>query len=76
MKKDEKVLKQIGDRLIKLRIKKGYKSYESFALDNEMSRMQYWRIEKGIANITMKSLLRILEVHDLTIAEFFSEGFE
>ena len=71
MKSDEKILKEIGDRLKKLRIEKGYKSYESFAVDNDLSRMQYWRMETGISNITIKSLTRILRIYDITVEEFF-----
>jgi len=71
MKSDEKVLKEIGERLKKLRIAKGYKSYESFAVDNDLSRMQYWRMENGISNITIKSLTRILRIHNITIEDFF-----
>ena len=73
MKTDEEVLKEIGEKLKALRIKKGYKSYESFAVDNNLSRMQYWRIEKGLTNITIKSLKRILDIHEISIAELFKE---
>lgn len=71
MKTDVQVLKEIGVRLKKLRIAKGYKSYESFAVDNDLSRMQYWRMEGGLTNITIKSLNRILRIHGITIEEFF-----
>ena len=72
MKTDAKVLKEIGERLKLLRQKKGYTSYESFAIDNDLSRMQYWRIEKGLSNITIKSLTRILKIHNITIEDFFA----
>ena len=75
MKSDDKILKEIGYRVRKLRIKAGYTSHESFAISHDLSRMQYWRIEKGIANITIKSLLRILEIHKLTLSDFFSDNF-
>lgn len=73
MKSEENVLKEIGEKLRKLRIKKGYSSYESFAIDNELSRMQYWRIEKGLTNITIRSLLKILEIHKISLEDFFSK---
>jgi transcriptional regulator with XRE-family HTH domain len=76
VEREENVLKDIGDRLVKLRIKKGYKSSESFAFKNNFSRMHYWRIEKGLTNITMKTLLKILDVHHISIKEFFSEDPE
>jgi len=70
--KGEEALKQIGERLVELRKQAGYSSYETFAYDYELPRMQYWRIEKGKVNITLKSLLRILEIHKITIFDFFS----
>lgn len=65
------VLVKIGNKLVQLRIKNGHKSYESFALENDLSRMQYWRIEKGKTNLTLKSLTRILNIHNVSIEEFF-----
>ncbi len=47
---ETKELKKIGERLQKLRVKNGYGSYEDFAVKNDLSRMQYWRIEKGKTN--------------------------
>lgn len=64
-------LKQIGDCLSELRKKKGYTSYENFAYDHEIPRMQYWRIEKGKVNLTIRSLLRILEIHKISLPDFF-----
>lgn len=74
MKEDEQLnltLKQIGERLAELRKEMGYTSYETFAYDHEIPRMQYWRMEKGRVNITVKSLLRILDIHQISIADFF-----
>ena len=68
--KNEKRLIKIGERLRELRIKEGYKSYENFAFDNEINRVQYGRMEKG-ANITLASLLRVLDIHKITLEEFF-----
>jgi transcriptional regulator with XRE-family HTH domain len=71
---DKRILK-IANRLKKLRISKGYTSYENFALDHDLPRMQYWRMEKG-ANFRIKSLLKILEIYNLTLEEFFSKEFD
>jgi transcriptional regulator with XRE-family HTH domain len=68
----EKSLVKIGNRLIELRKKKGYSSHESFAYDFELPRVQYWRMEKGKSNITIKSLYRILEIHGIDFKEFFN----
>ena len=65
------LLKVIGYRLIELRKKKGYKSHESFAWDHDLPRAQYWRLEKGKANFTIKTLIKVLAIHNLTLEEFF-----
>ena len=59
MESEEMVLKEIGDRLKKLREDKGFTSYEHFAIEHDISRMHYWKIEKGKANITIRTLLNI-----------------
>lgn len=72
---DKIVLQKIGDRFRELRVKKGYTSYETFAIEHGLSRMQYWRIEKGTANLTIKSITAILKIHNISLKDFFSEGF-
>lgn len=69
----EAVLKEIGQKLTDLRKKNGHTSYETFAIEHNLSRMQYWRIEKGKTNITVKSLVRILNIHGVKIDDFFRE---
>lgn len=66
----EETLLAIGEKLKKIRIEKGYSSYEKFAWDNDINRIQYYRMEKG-ANITIKSLLKALNALGLTLEEFF-----
>lgn len=61
----------IGSKLKKLRVNAGYKSYEVFAWDNKISRIQYWKMEKG-TNFTLKSLKRVLDIHDMRIDTFFN----
>lgn len=73
MEKHHIILLSIGTKLAQLRKKSGYKSYESFAVENNLSRMQYWRIEKGKTNLTIKSLMRILDIHGVTIDDFFNK---
>jgi transcriptional regulator with XRE-family HTH domain len=46
----QKQLVKIGEKLAELRKKKGYTSHETFAYDHDLSRVQYWRIEKGKSN--------------------------
>jgi transcriptional regulator with XRE-family HTH domain len=67
-------LKKLEYKLDQLCVKNGYGSCEDFAIKNELSRMQYWRIEKGKTNITLRSLIVILNIHNLTLEEFFHEN--
>lgn len=73
MKEDalKNTLERIGTKLTDLRKEKGYSSHEDFAYDYEIPRVQYWRIEKGKTNLTIKSLCRLLTIHKLTVDEFF-----
>jgi transcriptional regulator with XRE-family HTH domain len=64
-------LKEIGHRLTELRKQKNYTSHETFANDYQLPRIQYWRLEKGKANFTMKTLITVLRIHDLTVEQFF-----
>jgi transcriptional regulator with XRE-family HTH domain len=66
-----RVLIVVGMRLAELREKKGYNTLKEFAEEYDLPQIQYWRMEKGKANITLKSLARILKVHNLTLQEFF-----
>jgi transcriptional regulator with XRE-family HTH domain len=72
-KKDHLI--QLGLRLKELRKLKGFTNYEQFAYTYNLGRAQYGRYEAG-QNISMKTLFKIIEIHQLTIAEFFSEGFD
>ena len=68
----EDLLSKIGMKLKQMRIKKGYTSYEMFAWENKLSRIQYWKMERG-TNCTLKSLSRVLKIHHLTIDQFFKD---
>jgi hypothetical protein len=65
------VLKRIGTGLTMLRIRKGYSNITDFANDHNLPLIQYWRIEKGKANITIKSLMKLLAIHQLAPEDFF-----
>lgn len=68
-------LKQLGDRLKQIRIKSGYTSYEYFAFEHKFSRTQYGNYEAG-GNIQFDTLIKIIKLHNMTLQEFFSEGFD
>jgi len=68
-------LKKLGIRIKSLRLKKGYSSYEYFAYDHNISRAQYGRYEKGM-DLRYSSLIKVIKAFEMTVEEFFSEGFE
>lgn len=73
----EKMIKQLenlGNRLKQVRKEKGYTNYEQFAYQNGFNRVQYGRYENG-ANISFKTLVKIIDAFGMTLEEFFSEGF-
>lgn len=66
------VLTKVAQKLKLLRINAGYTSYETFAVDNDLDRKQYWRIENG-SNLTLKTLITVLNKHKVTLEDFFKE---
>ncbi len=62
-------IKAIADRIKQLRLEAGYSSYEKFAIEFGIEGKQYWRLESG-KNFMITSLLRIIEIHGITLEEF------
>ena len=73
--KDEEIFALVGERLKELRKAKGFSNYEQFAYTFNINRVQYGRYEKG-SNISLKTLLRILKFHNITLNEFFDDSFD
>lgn len=71
-KESEETILLIAEKIKILRKEKGYSSYETFAFDYNINRVQYHRIEKG-QNITLKTLINVLKIHNLTIQQFFKD---
>ena len=65
-------LAEIGNRVRSLRKANTNLSAEDFANEKGFDRVQYSRIENG-ANITMKTLLKVVDAHDMTMEEFFRD---
>ncbi len=72
----DKELIKLGNRIRQLRIEKGHTNYENFAFDNDISRSQYGRYEKGESDLQYLTLLRIVKALGMSMEEFFSEGFD
>ncbi len=68
-------LQKLGNRIKELRIKKGYSNYEYFAYEHNLARAQYGKYETG-GNIQFDTLVKIITALDMTVTEFFSEGFD
>tara|TARA_A100000171_G_scaffold35638_3_gene34199 strand:- start:1200 stop:1475 length:276 start_codon:yes stop_codon:yes gene_type:complete len=76
--KDEttkKRIEQLGKRMREIRIAKGYTNYENFAYEHNIPRPQYGRYERG-EDLKFSSLMKVLKGFDMTLQEFFSEGFD
>ncbi|HBX52462.1 MAG: transcriptional regulator [Bacteroidetes bacterium RIFOXYA12_FULL_35_11] len=71
----EETLSRLGERIRQLRISKGYTSYEYFAYEHNISRAQFGRYERG-EDLRFSTLIKIIDAFDMTIEEFFSEGFD
>lgn len=71
----EKQLLNLGERFKKLRKEMGFSNYEHFAYENELSRSQYGRYENG-EDLRFSSLLKVLKAMNVSLKDFFSEGFE
>jgi transcriptional regulator with XRE-family HTH domain len=70
-KKFNDFLMQVGENLSGLRQMKGYDTVKKFASRYKLPPIQYWRIERGKANLTLKSLARILDIHKISVHDFF-----
>ena len=68
----DRIKVSIGSKIKSLRIEAGYKSYEVFAWENNLSRIQYWKMEQG-TNCTLKSLHKVLRIHELSFQDFFNK---
>lgn len=68
-------LENLAKRLRELRKEKGFSNYEQFAFENDIPTAQYGRYEKG-HDLRFTSLLKILKAMNISLKEFFSEGFE
>ena len=68
-------INKLANRIKSLRIQKGYSSYETFAFENGIHRAQYGRYEIG-TDMQYTSLLKVAKAIDMSLEEFFSEGFD
>ena len=67
-------LKNLGNKLRELRIERGFTNYEQFAFEHNLPRAQYGRYEQG-QDLRFSSLLKVLKALDISLEDFFKEGF-
>jgi len=72
---EEETLQKLGARIKQLRIAKGYTSQEIFAYEHNLNRVQYSRYERG-EDLRFSTLMKVIQTLDVSIDEFFREGFE
>lgn len=72
---EEAELNKLGSRIRKIRKAQGHTTAEKAAIEYGLQRSQYTRYEAG-ANLTYVSLVSLLKKMNVSITEFFSEGFD
>lgn len=75
VKSENPDIQKLANRIRTLRKQKGYSNADFFAYENEITRSQYARYEKG-EDIRFSSLMKIIKAFKMTPEEFFKEGFE
>ena len=73
--KAKEILKMVGARIRSLREAKGERNYEKFAFKHDLNRTQLWRYENG-EDLYFSSLIKVLSALDVSLDEFFKEGFD
>ncbi len=68
-------LENLGNRLRELRTERGFTNYEQFAFEHNLPRAQYGRYEKG-QDLRFSSLVKVLKALDISLEDFFKEGFD
>ena len=71
---EKELLEKLGQRLRFYRKQKGYSNYEHLAYDLGISRSQYGKYENG-GNIKFTTLLKIISHLNVSLKEFFEDGF-
>lgn len=68
-------LENLGNRLRELRTERGFTNYEQFAFEHNLPRAQYGRYEKG-QDLRFSSLIKVLNALNISLEDFFKEGFD
>ncbi len=68
----KRVAKKLAVRLRQLRQSKGL-SQEDLAFQAGLGRSYYWRVEQGLINITLETLVKLCNVLKVEIADLFQK---
>ncbi|WP_316795195.1 helix-turn-helix transcriptional regulator [Pedobacter agri] len=68
--------KRIGLRLKQIRKSMGYTSHETFAYENGFDRAQYGKYEAGSSNLTLGTLIKLLNVMKTMPSDFFNGDYD
>lgn len=69
-------LSEVGKRLVALRRKSGYSNPADFAEAHGLAPERYRAMEQSTGTVTLVSLLQILEIHGLSLEDFFCADFK
>ena len=73
----DRFLDKLSKRIKNMRKQKGFKSYELFSYDIEISRAGMAKYESGkFYDIRLRTLLKIIDGLEMTPKEFFQSGFD
>ena len=70
---NEELLKRVGKKLRDLRVLNKMGSYETFAFDNKLPRVTVYRMETGSTNFRIDTLVKMLDIHGISLQDFFKE---
>lgn len=68
----KKVAKKLAVRLRQLRESKGL-SQEDLAFQAGLGRSYYWRVEQGLINLTLETLVKLSNALSVEVAELFQK---
>lgn len=69
----KRAAKRLAKRLRQLRESKGL-SQEELAYEARLGRSYYWRVEQGLINVTLETLVRLCNVLKAEIVDLFKES--
>jgi transcriptional regulator with XRE-family HTH domain len=66
----------IGRKLKQLRERKGFTTPNAFAEEFDLPCRQYRNMEQGTVNLTFKSLMKVLKIHQLSLEDFLCDDLQ